>query len=212
MPIRSTYQHYVDQCPCVYTIQLAPVWVKPDEPCLFSASTMPTSTSSLSGSPSFLDRVRAACRRNGYTYRTEETYLRWIVRYVKHHGTHHPREFRNCSGTRICGRRRSTRTCSGRDTPVRRARCGRSKPTSSSSPDRRCASATSEAQRAAARSIAATSMGLRAAHIGHCGRRGPRTPRHEIKAALAEEIAIECSRPDDGDCQAQSGPPHAAAP
>jgi site-specific recombinase XerD len=41
----------------------------------------------------FLDRVRAACRRKGYTYRTEKTYLRWIIRYVKHHGTQHPRGF-----------------------------------------------------------------------------------------------------------------------
>lgn len=50
------------------------------------------SSSSDDSSP-FLDRVRAACRRKGYTYRTEKTYLRWIVRYVKYHGTEHPREF-----------------------------------------------------------------------------------------------------------------------
>ncbi|MCS4038561.1 site-specific integrase [Salinibacter ruber] len=37
-----------------------------------------------------LNRVRTACRRKGYTYWTEKTYLRWIVRYVKHHGTEHP--------------------------------------------------------------------------------------------------------------------------
>ena len=49
--------------------------------------------SSLSGSSSFLDRVRATCCRKGYTYRTEKTYLRWIVRYVKYHGTEHPRAF-----------------------------------------------------------------------------------------------------------------------
>ncbi|MCS3639494.1 site-specific integrase [Salinibacter ruber] len=29
----------------------------------------------------------------GYTYWTEKTYLRWIVRYVKHHGTEHPCAF-----------------------------------------------------------------------------------------------------------------------
>jgi site-specific recombinase XerD len=52
-----------------------------------------SSDSSSRSSSSFVDRVRAACRRKGYTYRTEKTYLRWIVRYVKYHGTEHPREF-----------------------------------------------------------------------------------------------------------------------
>lgn len=54
---------------------------------------MPDSTSSWDGASPFLGRVRAACRRKGYTYRAEKTYLRWIVRYVKHHGTQHPRAF-----------------------------------------------------------------------------------------------------------------------
>jgi integron integrase len=44
------------------------------------------------GSSSLLDQVRAACRRKGYTYRTEQTYARWIVRYVKYHNTRHPGE------------------------------------------------------------------------------------------------------------------------
>ncbi|WP_022834904.1 site-specific integrase [Salisaeta longa] len=48
-------------------------------------STSPHESSSL------LDRVRAACRRKGYSYRTEQTYTRWIVRYVKYHDTTHPR-------------------------------------------------------------------------------------------------------------------------
>ena len=34
-----------------------------------------------------LDRVRAACQRKGYSYRTEQTYTRWIVRHVKYHDT-----------------------------------------------------------------------------------------------------------------------------
>ena len=42
------------------------------------------------GSSDFLANVRAACRRSGYTYRTEQTYTRWIVRYVKYHNTRHP--------------------------------------------------------------------------------------------------------------------------
>ncbi len=50
------------------------------------------SRSSPHRSPSLLDRVRTACRRNGYSYHTEQSYTRWIVRYVKHHDTTHPRE------------------------------------------------------------------------------------------------------------------------
>ena len=54
---------------------------------------MPSWSSASKDSSPFLNRVRAACRRKGYTYRTEKTYLRWIVRYVKYHGTQHPRAF-----------------------------------------------------------------------------------------------------------------------
>ena len=54
---------------------------------------MSNSSSVSNDSSPFLNRVRAACRRKGYTYQTEKTYLRWIVRYVKYHGTEHPRGF-----------------------------------------------------------------------------------------------------------------------
>ena len=54
---------------------------------------MPNASSASNDSSPFLDRVRAACRRKGYTCQTEKTYLRWIVRYVKYHGTEHPRAF-----------------------------------------------------------------------------------------------------------------------
>ena len=54
---------------------------------------MPNSSNDSGDSSPFLNSVRAACRRKEYTYRTEKTYLRWIVRYVKHHGTQHPRAF-----------------------------------------------------------------------------------------------------------------------
>ncbi len=56
-----------------------------------AGSSSPDSSSS--GSSPFLNRVRAACRRTGYTHQTEKTYRRWIVRYVKHHGTEHPCAF-----------------------------------------------------------------------------------------------------------------------
>ena len=45
-----------------------------------------------SSSPSLLDRVQTVCQRKGYSYRTEQSYSRWIVRYVKYHDTRHPRE------------------------------------------------------------------------------------------------------------------------
>lgn len=48
-------------------------------------------TSSPDQSPSLLDRVRVTCQRKGYSYRTEQSYTRWIVRYVKYHDTTHPR-------------------------------------------------------------------------------------------------------------------------
>ena len=49
---------------------------------------MPSSDSA--SSPSLLDRVRARFHRKGYSYRTEQSYTRWIVRYVKYHDTTHP--------------------------------------------------------------------------------------------------------------------------
>ena len=45
---------------------------------------MPNWSSASKDSSPFLNRVRAACRRRGYTYRTEKTDLRWIVRCVKY--------------------------------------------------------------------------------------------------------------------------------
>jgi len=48
-------------------------------------------SASSDSSPSLLDRVRAACQRKGYSYRTEQAYTRWVVRYVKYHDTTHPR-------------------------------------------------------------------------------------------------------------------------
>ena len=38
-----------------------------------------------------LDQVRAALRRKHYSYRTEQSYIHWIKRYVRFHHTHHPR-------------------------------------------------------------------------------------------------------------------------
>lgn len=49
---------------------------------------MPTSSDR---SSRLLGRVRATCQRKGYSYRTEQSYTRWVVRYVKYHDTTHPR-------------------------------------------------------------------------------------------------------------------------
>ena len=48
-------------------------------------------TKSSSRPPKLPDRVRAACRRRRYSYHTENAYCRWAKRYVRFHGTVHPR-------------------------------------------------------------------------------------------------------------------------
>ncbi len=42
-------------------------------------------------SPKLLDQVRATLRRKHYAYRTEQSYLHWIKRYVRFHHLQHPR-------------------------------------------------------------------------------------------------------------------------
>ncbi|HXF67829.1 MAG TPA: phage integrase N-terminal SAM-like domain-containing protein [Burkholderiales bacterium] len=42
--------------------------------------------------PRLLDRARDAIRRRHYSYRTEETYLRWMRRFILFSGRRHPRE------------------------------------------------------------------------------------------------------------------------
>lgn len=42
-------------------------------------------------SPKLLDRVRIACRRRQYSLRTEKAYTSWTRRFVRFHGTVHPR-------------------------------------------------------------------------------------------------------------------------
>jgi site-specific recombinase XerD len=39
-----------------------------------------------------LDQVRDAIRLKHYSYRTEETYVQWIVRYILFHNKRHPKE------------------------------------------------------------------------------------------------------------------------
>ena len=42
--------------------------------------------------PKLLEQVREAIRVRHYSIRTEETYLRWIKRFILFHGKRHPRE------------------------------------------------------------------------------------------------------------------------
>ena len=42
--------------------------------------------------PKLLDRVRAKMRLFHYSIRTEESYIDWIIRFIKFHKTRHPRE------------------------------------------------------------------------------------------------------------------------
>ena len=95
MPNRSTEQRHAERPACVYTIRVSPVHIKPNKLRVTLSFTHAELVFSLERlvSVSNLNRIRAACRRKGYTYRTEKTYLRWIVRYVKYHGTQHPRAF-----------------------------------------------------------------------------------------------------------------------
>jgi hypothetical protein len=39
-----------------------------------------------------LNQLRDALRARHMSRRTEQAYVRWVVRYVRHHGLRHPRE------------------------------------------------------------------------------------------------------------------------
>ena len=49
-------------------------------------------TPQVAASPRLLDRVRDEIRRRHYSYRTEQTYLHWIKRFIYFSGKRHPRE------------------------------------------------------------------------------------------------------------------------
>lgn len=42
--------------------------------------------------PRLLDKLRTAIRIRHYSYRTEQTYVRWTVRFVRHHKMRHPKD------------------------------------------------------------------------------------------------------------------------
>ena len=48
------------------------------------------SHSEFSASPRLLDQVRGKIRLKHYSLRTEQAYLDWIKRFIRHHGKRHP--------------------------------------------------------------------------------------------------------------------------
>ena len=44
------------------------------------------------GKPKLLDQVRDVIRRKHYSFRTEQTYVDWIRRFILFHGKRHPNE------------------------------------------------------------------------------------------------------------------------
>ena len=55
---------------------------------------MPTITSSVErgAAPRLLDQVRARIRFKHYSIRTEQAYVEWIKRFIRHFGTQHPKD------------------------------------------------------------------------------------------------------------------------
>lgn len=46
----------------------------------------------MNNKPRLLDQVRSAIRSRHYSYRTEQAYTDWIIRFIKHHELRHPME------------------------------------------------------------------------------------------------------------------------
>src|SRR5690349_18470177 len=58
--------------------------------CLFISSNDSRLLYVVSGKPRLLDRVREALRLRHYSYRTEQQYVSWIVRFIRFHDRRHP--------------------------------------------------------------------------------------------------------------------------
>jgi site-specific recombinase XerD len=53
------------------------------------------------GNPKLLDRVRDVIRRKHYSFRTEQTYIDWIRRFILFHDKRHPREMAEAEVTQF---------------------------------------------------------------------------------------------------------------
>src|SRR5436190_18434211 len=66
------------------------------------SSMAPTIPPALSpGNPRLLDRVREVIRRKHYSFRTEQTYVDWIRRFILFHGKRHPTEMAEAEVTQF---------------------------------------------------------------------------------------------------------------
>ncbi len=53
------------------------------------------------GKPKLLDQVRDVIRRKHYSFRTEQTYIDWIRRFILFHGKRHPGEMAEAEVTKF---------------------------------------------------------------------------------------------------------------
>ncbi len=72
--------------------QDAPLPLSQASPTSPSCAAQAISGAAITSPPKLLDQVRNALRVRHYSYRTEESYLAWIRRYILFHGKRHPRE------------------------------------------------------------------------------------------------------------------------
>lgn len=54
--------------------------------------------------PKLLDRMREAIRRRHYSYRTEETHVHWVRRFIHFSGKRHPRDLGEAEVTAFLNR------------------------------------------------------------------------------------------------------------
>jgi len=72
--------------------------IRPSSPSIRHQAITPTKSNEprtirTEQTPRLLDRLRIAIRTRHYSERTERTYVRWVIRFVRHHGMRHPGQF-----------------------------------------------------------------------------------------------------------------------
>ncbi|WP_269621210.1 site-specific integrase [Zhongshania sp. BJYM1] len=60
----------------------------------------------------FLDQLRLHIRQNGLAYRTEQTYLHWVKRFIRFHGRKHPKDLSMTDVEAFLSHLAEQRTCS----------------------------------------------------------------------------------------------------
>ena len=59
---------------------------------VYRSAPAATINSPVAEPPRLLDRLRHALRTKHYAYRTEQTYVHWVRRFILFHGKRHPQE------------------------------------------------------------------------------------------------------------------------